>query len=128
MQCIRPFFLVRFLCGENKLTLLSKILQTLDISVRYSITTARETPLLIYTSSWEDDKKSVRPCGTEYRAGSRTVQRQEADSPIMIESAHGKKTARAFALRENMDKIVENNSQITYNNIVMDLRTSETGS
>ena len=122
------FFLVRFLCGENKLTLLSKILQTLDISVRYSITTARETPLLIYTSSWEDDKKSVRPCGTEYRAGSRTVQRQEADSPIMIESAHGKKTARAFALRENMDKIVENNSQITYNNIVMDLRTSETGS
>lgn len=122
------FFLGKSLRGEKKLTLLSKILQTLDISVRYSITTARETPLLIYTSSWEDDKKSVRPCGTEYRAGSRTVQRQEADSPIMIESAHGKKTARAFALRENMDKIVENNSQITYNNIVMDLSASKIGS
>ena len=122
------FFLGKSLRGEKKLILLSKILQTLDISVRYSITTARETPLLIYTSSWEDDKKSVRPCGTEYRAGSQTVQRQEADSPIMIESAHGKKTARAFALRENMDKIVENNSKITYNNMVMDLSASKIGS
>lgn len=46
----------------------------------------------------------------------------------MIESAHGKKTARAFVLRENMDKIVENNSKITYNNIVMDLSASKIGS
>ena len=45
------------------------------------------TPFQIKLLHGKKNKKSVRPCGTEYRAGSRTVQKQEAVPPIIIESA-----------------------------------------
>lgn len=45
------------------------------------------TPFHIKLLHGKKNKKSVRPCGTEYRAGSRTVQKQEAVPPIIIESA-----------------------------------------